>query len=131
MAGNPVLVDSSWYIRRARERCDPLRELAVIAAQRDVATCGMVRSEVARGLTQRADWERFQRAWDVMLYVATDNRVWADVEQMAWRLDRAGHNLPLADLVIGCCARRIGAVVLTFDKHFRAIPGIRAVHEIV
>jgi predicted nucleic acid-binding protein len=53
------------------------------------------------------------------------------VEQTAWQLDRAGHILPLADVVIGCCARRINAVVLTFDEHYQAIPGIRAVHEIV
>lgn len=131
MAANPVLVDSSWYIRLARERRDPLMELAVIAAQRDVATCGIVRSEVGRGLRRREDLQAFQKAWDVMLYVATDARLWRDVEETAWLLDRQGQILPLSDIIIGCCARRIGALVLTFDRHFDSIPGIRNAQEII
>ena len=131
MAANPVLVDSSYYIHLSRAGRDPLRELAVVAAQRDVATCGVVRCEVARGLKAMPVLEKFRRAWDVMLYVPTDNRLWLDVEQLLWGLDREGVCLPLADVLIACCARRIGAVVLTFDQHFQAIPGIRAVEEIV
>jgi predicted nucleic acid-binding protein len=131
MAANPVLADSSYYIRLARDGRDPLRELAVIAAQRDVAVCGVVRCEVGRGLRLADDREAFRRAWSIMRYVPTDNRVWEDVEQMLWQLDREGTVLPLADMVIACCARRIGAVVLTFDAHFQVIPGVRAVQEIV
>jgi len=66
-----------------------------------------------------------------MLYVPTDNRLWHEVEQTLWRLDRQGVCLPLPDVVVACCAQRIQAVVLTLDKHFDAIPGIRAVDEIV
>jgi len=73
---------------------------------------------------------RFQRAWEVMLYVQTDVRLWADVEATAWELDRKGVALPLADVVIGCCAKRIDAVVLTFDRHFDEIPGVRAVSRL-
>lgn len=131
MVGNPVLVDSSYYIGQAREGRDPLRDLAVVAAQRDVATCGVVRCEVARGIRSERVRDRFQRAWDVMLYVPTDNRLWREVEQTVWELDRAGTTLPLTDVVIACCARRIQAVILTFDRHFDLIPGVRAVREIV
>jgi hypothetical protein len=131
MVANPVLVDSSYYIGLAREGRDPLRALAVVGAQRDVATCGVVRCEVARGIKVEAVLERFRRAWDVMMYVPTDNRLWLEVERTLWELDRQGVCLPLTDVVIACCARRIQALVLTFDTHFQAIPGIRAVREIV
>jgi predicted nucleic acid-binding protein len=33
--------------------------------------------------------------------------------------------LPAQDILIACCARRIGAVVLTMDTHFSDIPGLR------
>lgn len=131
MAASPVLADSSWYIRLLREGRDPLRELVVIGALRDVATCGVVRCEVARGFKEKADLAAFRRASGLMLYVPTDNRLWEDAETTLWQLDRRGIVLPLADVVIACCARRIEAVVLTFDAQFRAIPGIRAVSEIV
>lgn len=131
MAANPVLVDSSYYIERLREGRDPLLELAVIGAQRDVAVCGVVRCEVGRGIKLERVLHKFQSAWEVMLYVPTDNRLWAEAERLLWKLDRAGTHLPLPDAVIACCALRIGAVVLTFDRHFDAVPGLVAVDRIV
>ena len=131
MAGNPVLIDSCWYIAAMRMGRHPLRDLRPISEVRDIATCGVIRSEVARGIREKGLLEKFQARWDVMLYVPTDNQLWADVEETVWGLDRAGKTLPLADVVIACCARRIGAVVLTFDPHFQMIPGIVAVDRIV
>ncbi|MBE7504648.1 MAG: PIN domain-containing protein [Verrucomicrobiales bacterium] len=130
MPESPVLADSSYYIRLSREGRNPLQELQALARRRDVATCGIVRCEVARGLRVAAVLEKFRRAWDVMLYVPADHRIWQDTETLLWQLDRAGTCLPLSDVMIACCARRIGAVVLTFDEHFQRIPGIRAVSEI-
>ena len=131
MAASPVLVDSSWYIGMARRGLHPLRELRPISLVRDIATCGIVRAEVARGIREPGLLRKFQAAWDAMQYVPTDNALWADVEQTAWQLDRSGCVLPLSDIVIACCARRIRAVVLTFDGHFQSIPGIVAVDRIV
>jgi predicted nucleic acid-binding protein len=131
MAASPVLVDSSYYIRLAREGRDPLRELAVVAAQRDLVVCGVVRCEVSRGLRSKSRLEAFQRAWEVMRFVPTDNRLWTEAEHTLWELDRSGVVLPLTDVVIACCARRVDGLVLTFDRHFEAIPGIRAVSEIL
>ena len=132
MPASPVLVDSSWYITMAKRSYDPLILLDRIAEVRDVATCGVIRCEVARGVRDRKVLREFQAAWEVMQYVPTDNRFWLEVENFAWELDRAiGGALPLADIAIACCARRIGAVVLTFDQHFTRIPGIVAVSQIV
>ena len=126
MAASAVLADSSFYIRLLRQHQDPLRALSVAAATRDLAICGVVRCEVGRALRQPKVRQKFRACWDVMINVTTDNRLWEDVEQTLWDLDRQGTILPLTDVVIGCCARRIGAVVLTFDHHFTQIPGVRS-----
>ena len=130
MAASPVLADSSYYIRLMREGRDPLRSLALTSAMRDVAICGVVRMEVGRALRPIERLKKFQAAWNVMLNVPTDNRIWDDVEDLAWQLDRSGVILPLPDLVIAACAKRIGAVVLTNDKHFQHIPGVRVVSQL-
>lgn len=130
MAASPVLADSSYYIRLLRERRDPLRALALAAATRDLVVCGIVRCEVGRALREPEMLKRFQSAWNVMINVPTDNRLWEDVERMLWRLDREGNILPLTDVVIACCAMRINAVVLTFDSDFARIPGVRAVNRL-
>jgi len=131
MTASPVLVDSSWYIRHFRERRDPLRELRSIAYTRDVATCGIVRCEVARGISDPMRLRKFDARWDVMLYVPTDNALWSEAQALLWKLDRQGWVLPVSDVVIACCAKRIGAVVLTYDDHFHRIPGIRVADRIV
>ena len=130
MAASPVLADSSFYIQALREGRDPLKALALAAATRDLAVCGIVRCEVGRGIREPKVLRRFQATWNVMINVPTDNRLWEAVVFTAWKLDRSGVTLPLTDLVIACCAQRIGAVVLTFDQHFSHIPGVRAVNQL-
>ncbi|MEI7731421.1 MAG: PIN domain-containing protein [Verrucomicrobiota bacterium] len=124
MPANPVLIDSSYYIHLARQGQDPLKSLAVAAAERDLAICGVVRCEVGRGIRHPAIREKFTAFWNVMVNVPTDNRLWEQVEEMAWQLGRQGITLPLTDIIIGCSALRIDAVVLTFDAHFYDIPGL-------
>jgi hypothetical protein len=127
MAASPVLVDSSFYIQLLRQGQDPLRALALTAAARDLAVCGVVRCEVGRGLRERRVLKRFQAFWDVMIWVPTDERIWYSIEETLWHLDRKGLALPLPDVMIGCCARQIGAAVLTIDAHFSLIPGVEVI----
>jgi predicted nucleic acid-binding protein len=126
MAESPVLADSSYYIRMMREGRDPMKALAVAAAARDLVICGIVRCEVGRALRPPKARQYFREFWDVMINVPTDGRLWEEAEQILWELDRRGIVLPLTDVVIGCCAKRAGAVVLTHDRHFYDIPGVRA-----
>lgn len=130
MAASPVLADSSFYIRLLRQGQDPLQALAVAASTRDLVICGVVRCEVGRGLQAPKAREYFRAFWDVMINVPADARLWADVEQTLWELDRRGMVLPLTDVLIGCSAKRAGAVVLTHDRHFYDIPGVRATDRI-
>lgn len=125
MAASPVLADSSFYIALLRQGQDPLQALALAAATRDLAICGVIRCEVGRALRPPTVRQRFRAFWDVMINVPTDNRLWQEAEQTLWQLDRGGNVLPLTDVLIACAARRIGAVVLTYNHHFSRIPGIR------
>ncbi|MEY4483998.1 MAG: hypothetical protein RL693_1450 [Verrucomicrobiota bacterium] len=125
MAKNPVLVDSSYYIGQMRRRINPIPRLTYIAEDRDLVVCGVVRTEVGRGIKDPAFRDALHGYWDVMLNVITDNKLWRDAEEMAWKLDRTGIMLPLQDIVIACCAARVDAVVLTQDKHFAQIPGCK------
>ncbi|MGZ4973190.1 MAG: PIN domain-containing protein [Limisphaerales bacterium] len=130
MAAAAVLVDSSFYIGLARNGRDPLQALAYAAVDRDLVVCGVVRCEVGRGVRQQKILKQLQSFWDVMLNVPTDNQLWSQVEELGWRLDRQGTTLPLTDLIIASCAMRIDAAVLTFDRHFELIPGLRCIDRI-
>jgi predicted nucleic acid-binding protein len=125
MAASPVLADSSFYIGLLRQGQDPLRSLALAAATRDLAVCGVERCEVGRALRPPTVRRQFREFWDVMVNFPTDNRLWAETEQLLWDLDREGKVIPLTDAIIACSAKRIGAVVLTYKKHFSFIPDLR------
>ncbi len=130
MAASPVLADSSYYISLLRQGRDPLRSLALAAESRDLAVCGVVRCEVGRALRPPRLRKAFADFWDVMINVPSDQRLWQQVEQTLWELDRAGIVLPLTDAIIACSAQRIGAVVLTCDHHFSLMPGVRVVDHL-
>ncbi len=125
MAASPVLADSSFYIRLLRQGQDPLKALAVAAATRDLVICGAVRCEVGRALRPLKVRQHFCAFWDVMINVPTDAHLWEQTEQTLWELDRSGIIVPLTDAIIACSAKRVGAVVLTYDHHFGLIPGVR------
>jgi predicted nucleic acid-binding protein len=120
----PVLVDSSWYIQRARKGKDPLFELSLVAETRDIATCGMIVAEVGRGLKIPRFLKRYRLAWSEMVWVQSSERIWEHTMEIAWRLDRKGTVLPIQDIHIAACALEISAAVLTFDQHFKLIPGL-------
>lgn len=119
-----VLVDSSVWIRLMREGRDPVQNLVERAKTCDLATCGMVRLEVLRGIVRRPVREAIEGFLNVMINVPADNRIWETAAREAWHLDRRGITLPAQDLVIAACAQRIEAAVLTFDPHFYDIPGV-------
>ncbi len=121
---NAALVDSNVFIDLLRQGCDPTWELRAWAHDMDLVTCGMIRLEVLRGIKQPTVRERVSAFMDVMCCVPTDNRLWSEAADLAWRLDRRSIVLPAQDILIAACALRFGAAVLTADAHFRKIPDL-------
>jgi predicted nucleic acid-binding protein len=81
-----------------------------------------VKLEVLRGVRNPKLKSALEGFMGVMMYVASDNRLWNEATELAWNLDRRGCTLPGADLVIAACALRLGAEILTLDGHFASIP---------
>jgi len=125
-----VLVDSCVFITLLHEGRDPAVELLQRTTLEDLATCGMVRLEVLRGLRIPKVKTRLTEFFDVLQNVPTDNRIWEEATELAWQLGRTGITMPAQDILIATCARRIGAAVLSFDKHFPMIPKLRVYRTI-
>jgi len=126
----PILVDSSWYITKMRNGEDPLAILRLQAQSRDLATCGLVKAEVGRGVRDSKALTKLEALWTCMLYIDDGFKRWEATLALAWELDRKGIVLPLTDVHIAACAMHAGAVILTYDPHFQMIPGIDATDRI-
>ncbi|HMO64349.1 MAG TPA: hypothetical protein PKE47_03840, partial [Verrucomicrobiota bacterium] len=61
-----MLVDSCVWIRLLRAGLDPVRELTARMEDTDLATCGMVRIEVLRGVGNRRVHDALRTFFDVM-----------------------------------------------------------------
>lgn len=120
-----VLIDSNVYIDFLNSGVDPVREICRQLSLDDIACCGVVKAEVLRGVKGPKQRDRLEEFFSVTQMLATPASVWDQVWQLAWQLDRQGKVLPLQDLVIACCALRSGASVMTRDKHFKVIAGLR------
>jgi len=127
---NLVLPDSSFYIRCMRVRLDPFQELRRHLESLDFFTCGVVITEVSRGLREPHVRHAFQTNIASMTCIETTTAIWERVAQLAWSLDRRGEVLQVPDLVIAACALHVDAAVLTFDAHFQHIPGLRVLDRL-
>ena len=121
----PVLVDSNVYIGLLRRGLDPAEILGDWIGSGDLATCGMVRLEVERGLKIEKIRRRVGAFFDVLINVPTSNKIWEQAASQAWTLDRSGITLPAQDILIATSAQEIGAAVLTDDKHFEEFTGLQ------
>lgn len=122
MDGGSVLVDSNVYIGLLRRGLDPVQVLGAWAGSEDLATCGMVRLEVERGLRVERVRRHMRAFFDVLIMIPTGNTAWIRASELAWSLDRRGITLPSQDCLIAACAQAAGAAVLTDDRHFDCIP---------
>lgn len=125
MEGGSVLVDSNVFIGLLRRGRDPVEDLGAWAGSTDIATCGMVRLEVERGLRVERVRRHISAFFDVLIMIPTGNSTWAAAVDLAWKLDRRGITLPAQDCLIGACALAAGSAVLTDDRHFDHIPDLR------
>lgn len=124
----PVLVDSNVYIGLLRRGLDPAEILADWIGSGDLATCGIVRLEVERGLRIEKIRRRVGAFFDVLINIPTSNTIWEQAAGLAWTLDRSGITLPVQDILIAICAQEIGAAILTDDGHFQEFSGIQVLN---
>ncbi|MFM8468802.1 MAG: PIN domain-containing protein [Limisphaerales bacterium] len=124
-----ILIDSCIYIEHLRAGRDPAQVFAPYARQHDLATCGVIRCEVLRGMRTPKAKRALANYFDCLLYVPTLNNVWEAAEEVLWQTDRAGFKIPVIDAIIASCAMKAGGAVLTRDQHFRAIAGLRVFEE--
>lgn len=124
-----VLIDSSVFIGILRGRRDVGTVLGDWAEGRELATCGMVQVEVLRGIRDTRIRQTMLEFMSVMSFIQSTTKLWMQTAELAWKLDRQGRPIPAADLTIAAAALHAEASLLTYDHHFREIPGLDVIES--
>lgn len=121
-----ILVDSAVFIGRLRAQQDIRQELMPYLANGQLYNCGVVRCEVLRGFKNSRLKAEMTAFFNIIPEVPINARMWQQVAELAWTLDRTkGGHLPLTDIIIAKCALHVGAILISPDRHFSDIPGLR------
>ena len=119
-----ILVDSSCYISWMRAGRNPIRVLQSHLLAGTLVSCPIIRVEVLRGILKPRVREQMLEFFETVPEVPLDATVVERAWRLGWELDRGGRVLPVTDLLIGACALRSHAAVVSKDPHFAGIPGL-------
>ncbi len=125
-----VLIDSSYYIRLAREFRSTFEVLDRFAERYEFAISGIVWVEVIRGRSDPAVRQQYEERFATLRFLNPTTRTWQLTASLAWDLDRRGQVIPVTDLAIAATALDHRAAVLTFDRHFNHIPGLTVLNDL-
>jgi len=121
-----VMPDSSLFVALMKRRLDPAETLLAHYESPSLATCGMVRVEVMRGLRPSVAQRNLSAFMDVMINVLTTNALWNQAALLGQRMMMEGITIKGPDLIIASCALQASAAVITLDSDFSRVPGLIA-----
>jgi predicted nucleic acid-binding protein len=88
-----------------------------------LALVGIVLAEVVRGLRNRGS--EVGELLDALPFVEMDRETWRRAGAIARQMDGSGRPIPMGDVYIAALALENNHEILTRDKHFDRIPGLR------
>lgn len=121
-----VLPDTCAWIDFFAGKATSLANLVAVALQNSsVFTCGPVLSELLQGTRGDRDRSAVLEAHRSLEYAEATPAVWVRAGDLAAALRRSGTTVPLSDLLIAAIAIEQRLEIITADRHFGLIPGVR------
>jgi predicted nucleic acid-binding protein len=121
-----VVIDTSVWVDffrgTANSKADAIEKL--VRSGRAV-TCGIVQAELLAGIRDESERERLRQGMSGIEYVETTRSTWTKAGNLAAELRSRGLTLPLSDLVLAAIAVESGYLILSADRHFTRIPGVK------
>jgi len=121
-----VLPDTcAWIDFFSGKATAPAKLVAAALQNSPVFTCDPVLSELLQGTRGDHDRAALLEAHRSLEYAAATPAVWVRAGDLAAALRRSGTTVPLSDLLIAAIAIEQHLEIITADRHFGLIPGVR------
>lgn len=130
MASNRILPDTCAWIDFFRGKQTSLAQaLEQSLVSSDVQTCGIVLFELLQGIKSPREEEQVQNALLALPQMEMTRNLWMKAGKLASLLRTKGQILPLSDIIIAAIALEHDCAVLTIDRHFEVVPGLKVLKE--
>lgn len=132
MAHNRILPDTCAWIDFFRGSQTPLAEALGDSLTRvEVLTCGVVLYELLQGIKNQREELLVQNAIQALSHLEMTRELWISAGRLSAQLRCSGLTLPFSDIIIAAIALEHGCAVLTIDRHFEAVPGLKMVSNLL
>lgn len=121
-----VLPDTCAWIDFFSGKDSPAKiALAAALKSATVYTCGPVLFELLQGTRSERDRELLLTAHRSLEYAEPTPAVWLRAGDLSAELRRTGTTIPFSDLLIAALAIENRLEIITADRHFMLVPGVR------
>ena len=128
MPPSRLLPDTCAWIDFLRGKQTPLAaSLEQSLLNSEVMTCGVVLFELLQGIKSPREESLVQNALLALPHLEMSRDLWIKAEKLSSRLRTKGHILPLSDIIIATFALDYNCAVLTIDRHFESVPGLKVI----
>lgn len=108
---------------------NPNDEYARIFEDNEIATCGVIKTELLRGSNSEKQFSQIEEALNDFTYFSFSEKDWISLSKLFITLKKNGLAVPFQDAMIACLAIKHDCEVWTNDKHFKlmqvVLPSLR------
>ena len=100
---------------------NPTKEKESIFQENEIATCGVIFTELLRGSKNPKESEKLKTALECFEYLSFEKQDWLEVACLFAKLKKSGLTVPFQDGIIAYLAIKNDCQIWTLDNHFKLI----------
>ena len=126
MKSESLLFDTCAWVEYFKPRSSSLKQTVEdLLLTEDVYVCGPVLYELRQGVKSEKERTLLANAFAALVYVEMNESLWFKAGELSALVKRRGKTIPLSDILIASLALEHDLTILTVDKHFEQIPGVK------
>ncbi len=123
-----ILVDTNILIDYLK---NPTDNATKIFEQNEIATCGVIVTELLRGSKSSKETQKLKAALECFDYLDFEKSDWIEIAELFIKLKKSGVTVPFQDGIISYLAIKNNCKVWTKDAHFKVIQSVIPILELL
>jgi predicted nucleic acid-binding protein len=121
-----LIIDTCVWIDFFKPRSSELKQtVGELLSREKVYLCGPVLYELSQGIRSEKEKALLADGFSALCYLEIDKPLWLKAGTLSASLNKIGKTIPLSDILIAILALEHDLSVLTEDRHFNQIPGLK------